>query len=95
MLESRIAEIEDILLNADLIKTTSKSHVALGSKVELTDGTKVVVYRIVGPVEANPLEGKVSNKSPIGEAVFGKKVGDSVTIITAKGNVTYQIINIG
>ncbi len=95
LLESRIAEIEDILLNADLIKTSKKNHVALGSKVELTDGAKVVSYTIVGPVEANPLEGKVSDKSPIGLAVFGKKVGDSVTIITTKGDVTYQIINIG
>ncbi|MEP7204791.1 MAG: transcription elongation factor GreA [Candidatus Saccharibacteria bacterium] len=95
LLESRIAEIEDILLNADLIKSGNKGHVALGSKVELTDGTKVVSYTIVGPVETNPLEGKVSDKSPIGLAVFGKKVGDSVTIITAKGDVTYQIINIG
>lgn len=95
LLESRIAEIEDILLNADLIKAGTKTHVSLGSRVELTDGAKVVVYTIVGPVEADPLEGKVSDKSPIGEAVFGKKVGDSATITTPKGVVTYQIINIG
>jgi len=94
LLESRIAEIEDILLNADLIKAGTNTHVSLGSKVELTDGTKIVIYTIVGPVEADPIEGKVSNKSPIGEAVFGKKVGDSATIATPKGDVTYQIINI-
>ena len=94
LVERRIADIEDILLNADLIKSGNKTHVALGSKVELTDGTKIVIYTIVGPVEANPLEGKVSNKSPIGEAVFGKKVGDSAMIATPKGDITYQIINI-
>jgi transcription elongation factor GreA len=95
LLESRIAEIEDILLNADIIKGGSKTKVTLGSKVELKTGNKSVTYTIVGPVEADPLDGKISNESPIGEAVFGKKVGDSATITTPKGTVTYKIVNIG
>jgi transcription elongation factor GreA len=95
LLESRIAEIEDILLNADLIKAGSKTKVSLGSKVELKMGNKSVTYSIVGPVEADPLEGKISNESPIGEAVFGKKVGDSAKITTPKGTVTYKIVSIG
>jgi transcription elongation factor GreA len=94
LVESRIAEIEDILLNAELIKTTKGSKVSLGSKVELKTGKKTVVYDIVGPVEADPLEGKVSNESPIGEALMGKKVGDSVTITTPKGQIAYEIIAI-
>lgn len=94
LLETRIAEIEHILLDADLIKSGKKTQVALGSKVELTNGTKIVIYTIVGPVEADPVDGKVSNESPIGRAVFGKKVGDSATITTPKGDVTYQILNI-
>lgn len=95
LLESRIAEIEDILLNADLIKSGSKTKVTLGSKVELKNGHKSVTYTVVGPVEADPLDGKISNESPIGQAVFGKKVGDSATITTPKGSVTYKIANIG
>lgn len=95
LLESRIAEIEDILLNAEIIKSASKTKVALGSKVELKNGNKSVVYTIVGPVEADPLDGKISNESPIGDAVFGKKVGDSATITTPKGTVTYKITSIG
>lgn len=95
LLESRIAGIETILLNADLIKRGSTTKVSLGSKIELKNGAKTVAYTIVGPVEADPLDGKVSNKSPIGEAVFGKKVGDSATITTPKGNVVYQIVKIG
>jgi len=94
LVESRIAEIEDILLNAELIKTTKSSKVSLGSKVELKTGKKTVVYDIVGPVEADPLEGKVSNESPIGEALMGKKVGESVTITTPKGQIAYEIIAI-
>lgn len=91
LVESRIAEIEDILMNAELIKGGSKTKVGLGSVVELKTGAKSVSYTVVGPVEANPLEGKISNESPIGEALFGKKVGDSATITTPKGEVTYEI----
>lgn len=91
LVESRIAEIEDILMNAELIKGGSKTKVGLGSTVELKTGTKTVTYTVVGPVEANPLEGKISNESPIGEALFGKKVGDTATIATPKGEVAYEI----
>jgi transcription elongation factor GreA len=94
LVESRIAEIEDILLNAELIKAGKSSKVALGSKVELKTKGKTVAYAIVGPVEADPLEGKISNESPIGEALMGKKVGDTVTISTPKGEISYEIISI-
>ena len=95
LVESRIAEIEDILMNAELIKGGSKSKVGLGSKVELRTGKKTVTYTVVGPVEADPLEGKISDESPIGAALFGKKVGESATITTPKGEVTYEIVKIG
>lgn len=95
LVESRIAEIEEILMNAELITGGSKTRVSLGSKVELKTDAKTVTYTVVGPVEANPLEGKISNESPIGKALFGKKVGDSATITTPKGDVTYEIVKIG
>jgi len=94
LLETRIAEIEDIINNADIIKGGKKKTVDLGSKVDLKTGGKTVTYTIVGPVEANPLEGKISNESPIGEALFGKKVGDDAKITTPKGTVTYKIAEI-
>jgi transcription elongation factor GreA len=94
LVESRIAEIEDILLNAELIKGGKSSKVTLGSKVELKTGKRTVVYSVVGPVEADPLEGKISNESPIGEALMGKKVGDVATIVTPKGEIAYEIISI-
>lgn len=94
LVESRIAEIEDILLNAELIKGGSKTKVSLGSKVELRTGKKTVSYFVVGPVEADPLEGKISNESPIGLALMGKKVGDTATITTPKGEVEYEIVKI-
>lgn len=95
LVESRIAEIEDILLNAELIKAGGKTKVSLGSKVELKTGKKTVTYTVVGPVEADPLEGKISNESPIGVALMGKKVGDNVTIKTPKGEIEYEIVKIG
>jgi len=95
LVESRIAEIEDILLNAEIIKGGSKTKVSLGSKVELKTGKKTMTYTVVGPVEADPLEGKISNESPIGLALMGKKVGEKVTINTPKGEIEYEIVKIG
>ena len=57
-------------------------------------GDKIVNYTVVGPVEANPLEGKISDESPIGQELIGKKVGDSVAIVTPKGELTYEVVKI-
>lgn len=91
LLETRISEIEEILNNAEIIKASRKKTIDLGSRVELKTGNKSVNYTIVGPVEADPIEGKISNESPIGMALYGKKVGDSAVISTPKGNITYKI----
>ncbi len=90
LVESRIAEIEEILLNADIIKATKSTTIKVGSTVVL-ENDKEVTYRIVGPVEADPLEGKISNESPIGAALMGKKEGETVTITTPKGEMTYHV----
>lgn len=94
LLETRIAEIEEIINNAEIIKATKKNVVGLGSKVELKTGAKKVVYTVVGPVEADPMEGKISNESPIGMALYGKKVDDKVVITTPKGDISYTIVSI-
>lgn len=80
--------------NAEIISGGKKGEVGLGSTVELKTGTKTVKYTVVGPVEADPLEGKISNESPIGEALIGKKVGDAVTIKTPKGETEYEVVSI-
>jgi len=94
LVESRIAEIEDIVMNAELIKVSRKSTVGIGSKVELKNGSKTVNYHVVGPVEANPIEGKISNESPIGVALMGKKEGDKVTVSTPKGDINYTVVTV-
>lgn len=92
LLETRITEIETILQNASIIQTGNSSTVMLGSTVELEANGKAVTYTVVGPVEADPLEGKVSNESPIGQALMGKAVGDTVTISTPKGELAYTVV---
>lgn len=95
LVESRIAEIEDILQNAEIIKPTKKSTIGIGSKVDLKNGSKTLSYHVVGPVEANPVEGKISNESPIGMALMGKKEGEKATVTTPKGEITYTIAKLG
>jgi transcription elongation factor GreA len=93
--ENRIAEIEDILLNASLITSVNTTTVVLGVTVALTNPAgKKVSYTIVGSVEADPLEGKISDESPIGQALLGKKVQDQVTIKTPGGEVSYTVTEI-
>lgn len=94
LLESRIAEIEDILQNASIIQATNTTVVELGNTVELKSEGKTVSYTIVGPVEADPLEGKISNESPIGKELMGRKVNDTATIKTPKGELSYTIVSI-
>jgi transcription elongation factor GreA len=92
--ETRISEIEDILLNAEIIEVKKGSKITVGSTVELKVGAKRTTYQIVGPVEANPLESKISNESPLGSALIGKKAGDKVEIETPKGKTKYIIESI-
>lgn len=74
--ESRILEIEDILKNAKLIRPGARQKVTVGSSVKIRLAGKTTTYSIVGPVEADPLNGKISDESPIGKALIGHKVDE-------------------
>lgn len=74
--EGRILEIQEILKNAKIIRSGKKDKVNLGVTVVLDMGGRNVEYTLVGPTEANPLEGKISNESPIGKAILGRKAGE-------------------
>jgi transcription elongation factor GreA len=93
--ENRISEVEHILHNAELIKAPRGQQVQLGSKVELKskDGKKKQ-FQVVGTVEADPLEGKISDESPLGLAVIGKKQGDTVEIVTPAETAQYTVASI-
>ena len=75
--ESRILEIQEILKNAKVIRGGKKTKVDLGATVTLNMNGKKVTYTVVGTTEANPLEGKISNESPIGKALLGHKANES------------------
>jgi transcription elongation factor GreA len=94
--EARIAEIEHILQNVEVIQAPrNDSKVQLGSTVMLKDGGGLEKqFQVVGTVEANPLEGKISDDSPIGQALLGKKEGENVEITTPAGATSYQIADI-
>ncbi|MEI7631849.1 MAG: transcription elongation factor GreA, partial [bacterium] len=94
--ESRISEIENILANVEVIKAPKgDSKVQLGSKVSLksTDG-KTKQFQVVGTVEADPMNGKISDESPIGKALLGKKNGDDIELKTPAETTTYKITSI-
>lgn len=92
--ESRIAEIEDILQNSTLIVAGKDGVITLGSKVTLESEKGTVVYTLVSSVEADPAEKKISDESPIGQALVGKKAGDTVEISTPSGTVSFKIKNV-
>jgi transcription elongation factor GreA len=95
--ESRIAEVEHILQNVELItKPRVDGKVRLGSSVILknSEGGKSKEFQVVGTVEADPLNGKISDESPIGQALLGKKVGEEVEIKTPAETATYKVVEI-
>lgn len=93
----RANELELQVRNAEVIKKGGGAGVTIGSKVKvknLTRGKETEEYVIVGSVEANPLESKISNSSPLGSALLGKKKGDKITINVPAGEMVYEIVKI-
>ncbi|MCK4260641.1 MAG: transcription elongation factor GreA [Halanaerobiales bacterium] len=95
--EGRIREIEQLLRNAEIVEDEYDSDsVSLGKDVTLRDldTDQEVTYHLVGSVEADPLNCKISNESPLGKAILGKKVGDIVDIHAPIGIIKYEILGI-
>jgi transcription elongation factor GreA len=95
-LEARIIKIEQILQSSQTVKGGGGDIIEIGSKVVVQKkGTKEEKnYVIVGSEEADMKVGKISNRSPVGTALFGKKKGDNVSFKTPSGLVNYEIINV-
>jgi transcription elongation factor GreA len=96
--ESRISELEEIILHTVVVEESALDHstIHLGSTVlirEIATG-KEKKYAIVGSNEANPMEGRISDRSPIGSAILGKKAGDEVTVAAPKGDKKYVIVEV-
>ena len=97
-IEARIDELEKILKNAEVIveDEVDLDKINIGCQVKILDieMNQELDYKIVGSTEANSLKGKISNESPVGRALIGKTVGESVTIETQVGELTYKILEI-
>ena len=98
MLEHKIAQLEERLLSARVItkKEILKDAVSIGSHVRLRDmqANKTFEYHIVGSAEANPAENKLSNESPVGKAIMGKKKGEVVEVTAPRGALKFKIMEI-
>lgn len=96
--EGRIMELENLTKNAVVVsehKTGRKDVVQVGSQIVVKDKKKQKFeFTIVGSEDANPIEGKISNESPLGEAFLDHKQGDEIEVLTPKGKVKYKIVKI-
>ncbi len=92
--ENRIFEIQDILKNAKVIRGAKHTKVGVGAKVKVKTGKKELEYEIVSPVEADPLAGRISDQSPIGKAMLGRKAGEEFELKTQMGSTKYTVISV-
>ncbi len=97
-LEEKIAKLENTLRNAKIIDEDeiATDKVSVGSKVKIYDieFEEEIEYTIVGSAEADPFQGKISNESPVGDALLGNKIGDVIDVQAPDGIVQYKILNI-
>ena len=94
--ESRIIEVTQILARATVVEAPTKTDkVTLGSHVTLESGSGKTKYQVVGSAEADPANDKISNESPVGSAIMGRKKGEAVKVTTPSGKVIeYKILSI-
>ena len=97
-IEARIEELENLLKDVEVVveDEVDFDKINVGCKVKVYDITyeEEMDFRIVGSTEANSLEGKISNESPVGQALMGKKVGDEVEVETQAGVIRYKVLDI-
>jgi len=93
-IEDRIAKLESLLKNAQIVSSHDNSIVNIGSIVTVQKGDKKVTYTIVGSEEASVADNKISIRSPFGQAIIGKKKGDEFSFQSPNGEVTYSVIDL-
>jgi len=95
-LEERIRKVESIIQNSEVVSSSGGDIIRIGSKivVQKAGDKEPKNFIMVGSAEASMAEGKISNRSPFGAALFGKTKGDSVSFQTPNGTANYKIINV-
>lgn len=93
--EGRIQEIEEIIKRAEVVKNNNRNNIVdVGTKVKVLNNEKEEIIEIVGELEADPINKKLSSKSPIGKALIGTKPGDKVNISIPAGTISYKVLEI-
>jgi len=93
-IDGRLKEIHYILRFAKVGKGKNDEIVEFGNTITINDGSHDKIYTIVNPMEADPLKGKISGESPIGDSLLGKKVGDSISLDMPDGKTSFKILKI-
>jgi transcription elongation factor GreA len=95
LIQGRIEELQELIAKAKVVAKNGKtSVVSIGNKVTVKSGRDVHTYHIVGKYEADPTNKKISDESPLGQALIGKKVGQEVEYVAPVGKIVYQIVQI-
>ena len=93
-IDGRIAELEVVLHDVQVVTTHTQGHVDVGSKVTLHINGKKEVFTVVGEWEADPASKKISHESPLGKALLGKKVGEQIEVEAPAGKIHYKVLHI-
>jgi transcription elongation factor GreA len=93
-IDHRLRQLKLYLKYGKIVEAVGNDVVGIGNTVTVDDGTKDITYSIVGQHEANPSEKKLSDRSPIGKALMGRKIGEAVEIIVPNGTIHYMIKSI-
>ena len=95
--EGRIAELQDLIRRAEIInqgRGRDNDHITVGSLIKVKNNGDTLEYTIVGVAEADPVNGKISNESPLGKVFLGKRIGDKIDVTVPKEILTYTILEI-
>lgn len=91
----RLRELKHLIMHGQIITaSTSSGTVSFGNTITLKSANKTMTFTLVSQYESDPMQGKLSDESPIGQAVKGKKVGDEVVVSTPNGEMKYEIVSV-
>lgn len=91
---SKLRHLNYLIKSAEIVQSQEEGVSSVGKKVKVSEGNTTRIFHIVGRYEADPLAGKISDESPIGRELIGKKEGDVVKITTPKGEIIYKILEV-